>query len=198
MATSRSAAPSTLWSIPRSASATPPSRPWPTSRARFSVPVTRPRQAAPSAAWQLPASIRGCTLYRNAAGQAGGGFAFANLAGPLTIENTIIACCESGGAIYSDNCNLRVLCSDLCNNTGGDWVDCIADQYGVNGNFSADPRFCDVLDDDFTLEGHSPCLPGEHPHGYDCGLIGALGYGCGDPTASVPTTWGAVKAQHSK
>ena len=31
---------------------------------------------------------------------------------------------------------------------------------------------------------NSPCLPGNHPDGYDCGLIGALGEGCA--ASSVP------------
>ena len=49
----------------------------------------------------------------------------------------------------------------------------------MDGNFDADPLFCDPLNDDFSLNAYSPCLPGNHPDGYDCGLIGALGHGCG-------------------
>jgi hypothetical protein len=33
--------------------------------------------------------------------------------------------------------------------------------------------------EDYRLEPGSPCLPGNHPYGYDCGLIGAHGIGCG-------------------
>jgi hypothetical protein len=38
-------------------------------------------------------------------------------------------------------------------------------------------------------------LPGNHPDGYDCGLIGALGQGCiCGPSPTVGTTWGAIKS----
>ena len=46
---------------------------------------------------------------------------------------------------------------------------------------------------DYTLNASSPCLPGNHPDGVDCGLIGALGEGCG----AVPVkekTWGRIRA----
>jgi hypothetical protein len=64
-------------------------------------------------------------------------------------------------------------------NAGGDWVGCIADQYGVNGNFSADPLFCDPTHDDFTLAATSPCAPENSPG--ECGLIGAWPVGCETP-----------------
>ena len=40
---------------------------------------------------------------------------------------------------------------------------------GVDGNFSAAPLFCDLASGDLTLESSSPCLPGHHPGGSDCG-----------------------------
>jgi hypothetical protein len=52
-----------------------------------------------------------------------------------------------------------------------------------------DPDFCDAENDDFTLSSASPCLP-ENSDG--CGLIGALGQGCG--TVSVESkSWGQIK-----
>ena len=38
---------------------------------------------------------------------------------------------------------------------------------------SADLLFCDAENGDYTLDACSPCLPGNHPDGVDCGLIGA-------------------------
>jgi hypothetical protein len=71
-----------------------------------------------------------------------------------------------------------VSCCDVFGNEGGDWVRPLEGMDGINGNFSADPLFCDTLSTDLTLEGCSPCLPGNHPDGDDCGLIGALDEGC--------------------
>jgi predicted outer membrane repeat protein len=85
-------------------------------------------------------------------------------------------------------------CVDVFGHPSGDWVGCIEDQSGINGDFSADPLFCDAPAGDFTLRGDSPCLPGQHPDGFDCGLIGAFGEGCTGPTAVEHTSWGGVKA----
>jgi len=61
-------------------------------------------------------------------------------------------------------------------NAGGDWTGCIADQYGINGNISEDPLFCDAENGDFTIrDDYSPCAPANNP---ECGLIGALGVDC--------------------
>jgi hypothetical protein len=83
-------------------------------------------------------------------------------------------------------------CCDVYGNAGGDWVGCIADQYGINGNFSEDPLFCDMSGGDLTLCANSPCLP----TGNSCGvLIGAHDQGCPDCSSPVkPTSWGAIKA----
>jgi hypothetical protein len=88
-----------------------------------------------------------------------------------------------------------MVCCNLYGNTGGDWVGCIAGQYDTNGNFSACPSFCHAEAGDFHLCDESPCLPGNHPDGYGCGLIGALGEGCScGPTQTDPTTWGGIKS----
>ena len=62
-------------------------------------------------------------------------------------------------------------------NVGGNYIG-LPDQTGTNGNFSADPIFCDTLSANYTLNAASPCLAGNHPNGSSCGLIGALGVGC--------------------
>jgi hypothetical protein len=68
------------------------------------------------------------------------------------------------------------------------------DQTGINGNISVDPQFCGIWDTvDYRLQSDSPCAPGNHPDGYDCGQIGAKGVGC-STTPVEKRSWGAVKA----
>ncbi|MBD3162181.1 MAG: hypothetical protein GF346_07700 [Candidatus Eisenbacteria bacterium] len=64
--------------------------------------------------------------------------------------------------------------------------------YG-QGNIFVDPLFCDpgpcdeapTLAGDFTLSSDSPCLPGNHPDGFqECGLVGSLPVGC--PVTGLP------------
>ncbi|HVP58435.1 MAG TPA: right-handed parallel beta-helix repeat-containing protein [bacterium] len=113
-----------------------------------------------------------------------------------TVENTIISFARKGGAVHLlGTPTVSLKCCDIFGNTGGDWTGPIAGQNGINGNLSADPLFCDRGSDDLSLENCSPCLPGHHPAGYDCGeMIGARGVGCECNAAAVPTTWGAIKA----
>jgi hypothetical protein len=47
-----------------------------------------------------------------------------------------------------------------------------------NGNLWTDPIFCDGPGGDYSLSGFSSCLPGSHPQGHACGLIGAFAQGC--------------------
>ena len=114
----------------------------------------------------------------------------------LTIDNSIIAYSPVGVPVSCEyDCHVELTCCDIFGNSSGDWVGCIAGQYGLNGNFSACPSFCCATTGDFRLCDQSPCLPGNHPDGYDCCLIGALGEGCiCEPSKSVPSTWGAIKS----
>jgi len=90
-----------------------------------------------------------------------------------------------------------VECNDSWGNDAWDFHDIPYPE--ANGNFSADPLFCDVSSGDLTLQADSPCLPGYHPNGFDCGVIGALGEGCGSQTAVAeerPTdSWTTVKSR---
>jgi hypothetical protein len=64
-------------------------------------------------------------------------------------------------------------------------------------NFAECPSFCNSALDDYHLCDGSPCAPGNHPNGYDCGLIGALDVGCTcGPTATETRTWGGIKARY--
>jgi hypothetical protein len=144
--------------------------------------------------------ISGCTLVGsgNCGSSVGGGALHIETDGSVILENTIIAFSDSGSAINCAGPGVPVLsCCDIYGNAGGDWVHPIEDQLGVNGNISADPLFCDTLGGDYRLETCSPCLPGNHPHGYDCGVpIGAHCSGCACRGATTATTWGAIKSMY--
>jgi hypothetical protein len=152
--------------------------------------------------WGSTVSIENCTFVGNDCAfpgcsqiGGGGGGIFQN---HLAIENTIVAF-SSGKAVgcglnNGGGSNITLECCDLFGNQEGDWNDCILGQLGVNGNFAADPRFCDLLAGDLTLNEDSPCMPGNHPQGDQCGLIGAVGGGCGVTTVHG-ATWGRIKAE---
>ena len=57
-----------------------------------------------------------------------------------------------------------------------------------------DPLFCDPESGDLYLMENSPCLP---LFSKGCGLIGALGQGCGTVSV-VPETWAEIKARYRK
>ena len=64
----------------------------------------------------------------------------------------------------------------------------------MNGNIEADPMFCvNAEADSFAIASNSPCAPGNHPDGVDCGIIGARGIGCG-PVPVRSSSWGRIKA----
>jgi hypothetical protein len=117
--------------------------------------------------------LTNCTLYGNLAGSAQGGGIYCENASPM-LENTIIAFSAAGEAVGCDEHSSPVLtCCDVYGNAGGDWIGCIADQESINGNFLADPLFCDAGGGDFHLDPASPCA--DDP---ECGLVGASGVGC--------------------
>jgi predicted outer membrane repeat protein len=142
-------------------------------------------------------TVTNCTFSGNEAVVAGGAI-FCYEASPV-INRTILAFSVQGEGLYCYDAQSSptLTCCDVLGNAGGDWVGCIASQYGTDGNISEDPLFCNTAGGDFSLEDCSPCLPGNHPDGYDCGgVIGAYGSGCGCGSAAEPTTWGAIKRMY--
>lgn len=97
----------------------------------------------------------------------------------------------------------RIFCTssyapvNYCNDIFGVGPSCFLD----GSNFSLDPKFCGVAGSgNFYLQADSPCAPGNHPLGYDCGfapgstpLIGPLPVACGT-VATEEKTWGAIKS----
>lgn len=114
----------------------------------------------------------------------------------ILLEGNIIAGAGGGGygvVVEGPGDPPQIRCNDVWGHTDGGYAG-IPDPTGTAGNFSLDPLFCSPESGDFTLDGSSPCLPGRHPKGADCDLIGAFGQGCG-AIAAERTTWGAARAR---
>jgi predicted outer membrane repeat protein len=119
--------------------------------------------------------IVNCTMVGNSS-VAGGGLLLIAGAVPV-MENCIISHSTAGESIYSvDDTSIPILnCCLIYGNAGGDWVDPISDQAGINGNLNEDPLFCNPSSGDFRLQPDSPCLPGNN----SCGVpVGALSETC--------------------
>jgi hypothetical protein len=99
-----------------------------------------------------------------------------------TVENSIVVSSEGGSPVACNAAGAtpRFICSDIYGNEAGDWTGCIASQAALDGNFSADPLFCEVPLGDFTVREDSPCAPTG-----PCGQVGPNGVGC--PAASLRT-----------
>jgi len=138
-------------------------------------------------------TLIGCTIFGNT-GPIGAGMTVGYMESPVELSRCVIAFNSPGeGMKCASSPSPIVDCTDVYGNVGGDWVGCLAGLEAVNGNLSLDPVFCDAAGGDFSLDGTSPCLPGNHPDGSTCGLMGAKGYGCGSTTATEPVAWGDVK-----
>jgi hypothetical protein len=99
----------------------------------------------------------------------------------MTIENSIIAF-NDGAAVYClPGADAHLMCCDVFANTEGDWISCIEDDQGINGNIGIDPLFCDADIGNLRLLEDSPCAPFSAPNP-ECDLIGAWPVGC-DPSA---------------
>ena len=127
--------------------------------------------------------ISNCTI-----SSSGGGIS-ANDADAIYVNNCIVTDCSAGFSRHEAN-TFQVWCSDCWNNTV-----CDKTQYPgeprvefLHGNFSQDPLFCDPENKDFTLASASPCLDA-----FGCDLVGALGYGCLNPTGIAQDVYNAGK-----
>jgi hypothetical protein len=138
-------------------------------------------------------TFKHCTFAFNESGvdpggkREGGGIAVYQ--GRAYLQGCIVAYSTRGEGISCIEGSATLSCTNIFGNAGGDWIGSIADQLGQRGNISADPIFCKPTLGDFTLQSDSPCLP-EHS---GCGLMGALGVGCG-ATSIDAMTWGKIKS----
>lgn len=116
-----------------------------------------------------------CSLVSNRAPTGGG--VFAGTGCSVLIGSSLVAFGTEGEAVLCAEGDATLACCDLYGNEGGDWIEPIAEQYGVDGNICEDPLFCDAPNGDFTLREDSPCAPGSPPNA-ECDLTGAWPVGC--------------------
>lgn len=128
-----------------------------------------------------------CTLAGNGAPSGSALAALAHypvepfLPSDLLVERTILAFGTGGAAVEQDLASaVRLVCSDVYGNEGGDWVGAIEDQANLDGNLNVDPLFCGAEVGNYELRTDSPCQ--DYPGG--CGLIGAYPATCGTASGS--------------
>lgn len=117
-----------------------------------------------------------CTFYGNSSPVASGINGDGYGEGVATLTNCIVAYGVDGEAVWCGN-RAVLTCCDLYGNEGGDYTGCLADQYGINGNISAHPLFCDPADRNLMLQESSPCAPFSEANPA-CDLIGARPVAC--------------------
>ncbi len=122
-------------------------------------------------------SVSNCTFVGNSAAPSYGiiGSAINSTFTELQVSKSILAFNLLGPPMHCEQAAATSSCNDVYGNTSGDWVDCLLDQNGINGNFSANPEFCDTASRDYRLFNISPCAP---PLNSCEELIGALPVAC--------------------
>ena len=131
------------------------------------------------------AQIENNTIYGNRSDGPGGGielpFDGASVSNNIVVGNRS-ASFGDGIAVFR---TADLACNDVWGNGDQDYSGTDPGLW----DFSADPRFCGdpvqpsimrgyVAPETYNLRADSPCLPGQHPAGADCGLIGARPAGC--------------------
>jgi len=123
----------------------------------------------------LATEIIGSTFWGNESQLGTGSVLRIDPGGAVTLQNCILAGNNSAVIHFIGDDTAQLSGCDIHGNSGGDWVGDLAGQEGIGGNFSADPLFCAVGWDNFTLALDSPCSPTNNP---EVGLVGAYQVGC--------------------
>jgi hypothetical protein len=92
----------------------------------------------------------------------------------IALRNNIVAHNMGVGVFCELQSSSAITCNDVWDNLGGNYFS-QCDRNGINDNFSLDPLFCNANARDLSLYLGSPCASWRTP----CGLVGALGIGCG-------------------
>jgi len=115
--------------------------------------------------------------------ESGVGVAVNAVGAQIVVTNSIFTGNEGVDVIHCDStATATITCSNIFGNVAEEWVGCIADQYGQNGNISLDPLFCDTTNGNYSPFNFSPCAAANN----SCGqLIGAFDVGCSLATMVV-------------
>jgi hypothetical protein len=151
-----------------------------------------PNPAVCVAYFGATAVFSNCTFVDNSAGVS------VTTDGIASLDNCILAYCRDGFTLGSDDSSYfaSISCCDFFGN-----IDAHDDSMTVAADpscFTADPQFCGVPGSrNYYIQSDSPCAPGNHPNGLNCGLIGALPVNCNE----VPVrnrSWGFIKSIYEK
>jgi nitrous oxidase accessory protein NosD len=131
--------------------------------------------------------VENCTFVGNSCSEDGvGAGILVQWGATAQITNCIIADNDGPGVGCYFGEAFTVTGTNIWNNSGGD------DICAIDGgcNFSADPLFCNPAEDNYRIETASPCAPGNHPSGGECGAsyAGAFTPGCGTPVQDLPSS----------
>jgi hypothetical protein len=109
--------------------------------------------------------------------------------GFIDVANSVISFAPGGAPIHLQFAAATAEHCVVFGNAGGDSL-----PGGSSDNLFADPLFCDVYHDNFTLCENSPCLADNNDWGEP---VGAHGVGCGNCDSPVrAVSWGAIKAMY--
>ena len=88
-----------------------------------------------------------------------------------------------------------VVCDDVWDDPGGNRAGCLVGLLGGEGDFAADPGYCDATAGDFRRGADTSCLPGTLPGGYEHERVGAFAAGCAacDPVSIARKTGGDLR-----
>ncbi|MCK4632308.1 MAG: right-handed parallel beta-helix repeat-containing protein, partial [candidate division Zixibacteria bacterium] len=155
------------------------------------------RGASAATVWWSSSEILGCTIVGNqylGDDPDGGSAVFLSEAASGTpVENCIISNNEVGLPIDCAE-TPSVACCDIYGNSGGDWVGALETLADSNGNFSADPLFCDASAMEYQIGEDSPCTPSHN----SCGeLVGALSVGCASTGVGDKSTESELPEAHA-
>jgi hypothetical protein len=118
--------------------------------------------------------IDNCTFSGNNSMDPGSGSSIGCYYSNPIINHCILAF-TTGRTFYCRDSAPYLSCTDIYGNEYGNWVECLADQDHRNGNFSANPIFCDTIRNNYSLNRNSPCAPQYN----SCEkLIGSCDVGC--------------------
>jgi predicted outer membrane repeat protein len=157
-----------------------------------------PSGGALSFRWGSSPRLTACTIADNHGSSAGGGL-YCHASSVEVVNSIVWGNCPTDVLLDAPTAFVSLECTtaDSLLIVPGDGT-----VVWLNGCFGADPRFCDprpcgspTTDGNHSLNADSPCLPGSHPDGVDCGLIGAFGQGCG-PISVEQKTWAGIKARY--
>ena len=131
-------------------------------------------QGGAAACFYSEAVFTQCTFVNNYARYGSGIYSNNSI---LECNNCIVAFNSGSNGIWENYGSINLTCCDIFGNEYGDWVEGLASQLGDNGNISADPQFCDIANNDFSVSLFSACSP--YISG-SCGLIGCMEAGCSE------------------